>query len=170
MKKILFLTILSLCVSTSMMSQSKIRYQGDVQIGYSLGPGKDNFDRINLDVINGIRINEHFSIGIGVGIDMAIAGSSAVHVPGGVIPVYLNNRGYLPISEKMSLVFSLDVGVPFMFNDHRQSTGFMVVPTVGVSFQKRGNQALTLSLGYDYMIWRKEVYKDAIALKFGYSF
>lgn len=69
MKKNLFLFVLFLAAINSTNAQkTKVNYQGDIQFGYSAGIGTFAADRINLHMINGVRINEYFFTGVGLGL------------------------------------------------------------------------------------------------------
>ena len=71
MKKILFLPLLFLMtVSLSDLAAQRSRYQGEIQVGFGAGVGSNPFlslNRVTVDVVNGIRVNSYFSIGLGLG-------------------------------------------------------------------------------------------------------
>lgn len=71
MKKILFLPLLFLMtVSLSDLAAQRSRYQGEIQVGFGAGVGSNPFlrqNRVTVDMVNGIRVNSYFSIGLGLG-------------------------------------------------------------------------------------------------------
>ena len=71
MKKILFLPLLFLMTASfSDLAAQRSRYQGEIQVGFGAGVGSNPFlslNRVTVDVVNGIRVNSYFSIGLGLG-------------------------------------------------------------------------------------------------------
>lgn len=181
MKKYL---ILSLCLlfSSAAFAQS-IKYQGEVQAGYAFGIGDNPADRLSIHMINGVRINPYFSAGIGVGLDYYdVEGTSFLSMP-----LFLNLKGYLPVSQKVSLFASFDLGYSVALKSEEGDLsgydaklgmkGLMVTPALGVSFKVAETKAVNLSLGYDVKTATLDVSGasattkcNAIGLKLGYAF
>lgn len=174
MKKIsLLLTLVLMTIVGTASAQSKnVKYQGDVQVGYSIGIGTFAADRINLHMVNGVRINKYFSTGVGLGLDCFtnLDGYSEL-----ALPVFLNAKGYLPVSEKTDLFLSMDLGCSIGLTEGISGmSGFMMTPTVGASFKVANSKAITISLGYNYQSWSAggllSVNTDALSLKVGFVF
>ncbi len=189
-KHILFFAFALLSTAAFAQSQT-IRYQGEVQAGYAFGIGDNAADRLSIHMINGIRFNPYLSAGIGVGLDFYdVEGTSFLSMP-----LFLNVKGYLPVSQKVSLFASFDLGYSVALKSEKGSgwldntsfdaklgmKGFMVTPAVGASFKVAENKAINLSLGYDIKTATADVtvqgHKgsgttkcNAIGLKLGYAF
>ena len=56
MKK-LFLLLAAICVASSAFAQTPIKYQGEVDLGYSLGVGEFATGRVNIHTIHGAKNN-----------------------------------------------------------------------------------------------------------------
>ena len=87
MKKYILLLMAVMFISTSAFSQNKIRYQGEVEAGYTIGVGNLNTNRMNIHMINGIRFNQYASVGIGLGVDIYQKEDLMVEY---AIPIFLN--------------------------------------------------------------------------------
>lgn len=69
MKKLLLAAIFVLAVFAASAREPVIRYQGDLQTGYSWGG--ENLSRFNLlHMVNSVRITRYISLGVGVGVDV----------------------------------------------------------------------------------------------------
>lgn len=174
MKKIsLLLTLVLMTIVGTASAQSKnVKYLGDVQVGYSIGIGTFAADRINLHMVNGVRINKYFSTGVGLGLDCF---TNLDGYPELALPVFLNAKGYLPVSEKTDLFLSMDLGCSIGLTEGISGmSGFMMTPAVGASFKVANSKAITISLGYNYQSWSAggllSVNTDALSLKVGFVF
>ena len=130
MKKLLLVVVATLCVALQSFAQVPVKYQGEVDLGFSLGVGTWAINRANIHTIQGVKIGGYFSTGIGVGTD--------VYVEKGVepdlfIPVYLNVKGYLPTKSKVSPYASFDIGGGFGASEYAKGlSGMMICPAVGI--------------------------------------
>lgn len=134
MKKLLFLVAIATMSICSANAQTPVKYQGEVDLGYSIGVGTWSFGRVNLHTVQGIKVGKYFSTGLGVGVDYYhdILGSGEV-----VVPVYLNLKGYIPASELVSPYVSLDLGGGIGATEGVSGlSGFLVTPAVGVKVGK----------------------------------
>lgn len=183
MRKFLFVLPL-LAISFAGYSQSvKIKYQGDVQAGYSIGIGTFNHDRVNLHMINSVCIGDYFSAGVGLGLDMF----TKLHYdeydgtnwyeessPELTLPIYFNARGYLPVTNKTELFLSMDIGASIGLTEGVDGlSGLLFVPSVGSRFKVGSKNAVSVSLGYVLQKWSEagfHINTDAIQLKLGFSF
>lgn len=107
MKKILFLPLLFLMTASfSDLAAQRSRYQGEIQVGFGAGVGSNPFlslNRVTVDVVNGIRVNSYFSIGLGLGyhtyLGRTIEGIDFTDEH--IVPVYANLKGYMPAGRSM---------------------------------------------------------------------
>ena len=95
MKK-LFLLLAAVCVASFAIAQSPVKYQGEVDLGCSLGVGVLSSGRVNIHTIQGIRVGDYFSTGVGFGADYYISGQDMT------IPLFLNFKGYIPTKSKVT--------------------------------------------------------------------
>lgn len=162
------------CIAISAHGQQpvKIKYQGDIQAGYSVGIGSMAQDRVNLHFINSARFSDYFSAGLGVGLDLYT--NFIYDAPELALPIYLNAKGYVPVNRATSFFLSFDLGASIGLTEGMEGmSGLMLVPAVGARFKTGNNKAVTLSLGYNYQAWSESIISvntDAITLRLGYSF
>ncbi|MBE6193362.1 MAG: hypothetical protein E7139_05425 [Rikenellaceae bacterium] len=130
MKRIsLFLSLLLLTVGFA-SAKGKVSYQGEVDLGYSFGVGKRASERVNIHTIQGIKVGKYFSTGIGTGFDFYYDFDDSSEA---IVPVYLNLKGYYPVSKNVSPFVSCDVGLGVgVTGDLDNDTGLTVAPAVGV--------------------------------------
>lgn len=130
MKRVsLFLSLLLLTVGFA-SAKGKVSYQGEVDLGYSFGVGKRASERVNIHTIQGIKVGKYFSTGIGTGFDFYYDFDDSSEA---IVPVYLNIKGYYPVSKNVSPFVSCDVGLGVgVTGDLDNDTGLTVAPAVGV--------------------------------------
>ena len=178
MRKILFVLVFALA-ATSTMAQSLVRYHGEVNIGGSVGVIGAPVNFVNLHTIHGVNITDYASVGVGFGLDMhnefrKFNGSSygfSSKETDLLFPLFLNAKGYLPLTGKIKTYLSVDFGWKFGLTE--QAKGYnpiFVVPAVGVllnnflfqvGFSIEDEPGL-LGGGYSGV--------GAVQLKFGWSF
>ncbi|MFR9543352.1 MAG: hypothetical protein SNH27_15030 [Rikenellaceae bacterium] len=151
-------------------ANSGVKYQGEVLTGFGAGVGLLPIDRIYLHTIQGVRVCEHFSAGLGIGLTMIMPYAFEYNLPELYMPIYLNMKGYLPVSAKASMFASLDIGGGFGLTEGVTGlSGFMACPALGVCV----NNKVNLSLGYEVQKISDSflsVNMNAVALKIGYIF
>lgn len=115
-------------------AQIPVQYQGEVDVGYSIGTGTFASNRVNLHTVQGVKIGQYFSTGIGVGLDYY----HQIYDKGElVIPIYLNLKGYLPVSEKIAPYLSFDIGAGIGATAGVSGlSGVMYTPALGVKIGK----------------------------------
>lgn len=114
-------------------TQNEIMYQGEVDLGYSIGVGLFATNRVNLHTVHGAKINKHLSAGIGLGLDFYHEGDPLQIM----MPIFLNVKGYYPINEKFSPYASLDLGYGLGVTDGLNGlSGFYWSPAIGVKYEK----------------------------------
>lgn len=107
MKKLFLLVTMVTMTIGAANAQTSVKYHGEVDLGYSIGVGTFATGRVNIHTIQGVRIGKYFSTGIGIGVDYYHEFYEKGEV---AIPIYLNLKGYLPVSQKISPYFSFDIG------------------------------------------------------------
>ncbi len=122
-----------------------VKYQSELQIAFGVGIGEIKIDRVYAQTIQGVRIGDYFSIGLGLGVTIipTYVTNSTLEM---YVPIFANTKGYLPISEKLKAFLSLDiggtVGVGEKMKDFR---GLMLSPSLGMSISNTVN----VGLGYE---------------------
>lgn len=152
-------------------------YQGIVEAGYGIKVGLYGLNVLKLNVINGYRINNTFSGGIGTGVRYySEDGQSAT-----VIPLFADFRANLS-QNSIAPYVAVDLGYSFDASDKFTGLGALVNPSVGVGFHLKNKSILNVGLGYElqrinfsYMDWNGYERKDgkntnAISLNVGISF
>ena len=163
MKKF-FLLLTATIIASTVFAQTPIKYQGEVDLGYSIGTGTFAADRVNLHTIHGAKIGNYFSAGLGLGLDYYHEGEGEL-----IVPIYLNMKGYLPVSEKVSPYLSFDIGVGVGASEYVSGfSGLYCMPAIG-------NKArhFMAQLGYNVQTLSEEgisISFNAIQLKLGVVF
>ncbi len=117
-------------------------YKGIVELGYQIGTGDYGMDRLKLNIINGYQINPYFSLGFGTGLRYYFDAEAAL------IPLFADFRANF-IDNKISPYLSLGVGYSFDATNDFEGVGFLLNPTVGVSFKVSDKSAMNVGLGYE---------------------
>lgn len=130
MKKIILLLVAAVISASSAFAQVPIKYQGEVDLGFSFGVGTYAVNRVNVHTIQGVKIGDYFSAGIGLGTDIYVEKDVESDL---FIPLYLNVKGYLPTSSKVTPYASFDIGGGFGASEYAKGlSGVMLCPAVGV--------------------------------------
>lgn len=125
----IFIVLLAAIVGVA-SAKGNVQYQGEVDLGYSFGVGKSASERVNLHTIQGIRVGKYFSAGIGTGFDFYYDFDDSSEM---IVPVYLNLKGYYPLSAKVSPYISCDIGVGVgVTGDVDNNAGLNISPAIGV--------------------------------------
>ena len=133
MKKLFFL-FAAIVVSNCVFAQTPIKYHGEVDAGYSIGVGTFATDRFNVHTIQGVQIGKYFSTGLGIGIDGYLIYESSVDI---AVPIYLNLKGYIPVTDKVSPFVSMDLGVGIGASEYLKGmSGLYCTPAVGIKAGK----------------------------------
>lgn len=109
MKRILFLAVVSAMSVVTAMAQTSVKYHGEINAGYSIGVGSYPVSRVSLYTIQGIKVGDYFSTGLGLGLDWYKGLYAEYWEKQGkadmgelAMPIYLNMKGYLPVNEKVA--------------------------------------------------------------------
>lgn len=113
-----------------------------VELGYQMGMSDHGMDQVKLNVISGYQINPYFSLGIGVGLRYYFDEKAVL------IPVFADFRVNF-IDNKISPYLSLGIGYSFDTKADFEGEGFLLNPTVGVTFMISEKSALNLGFGYE---------------------
>lgn len=164
--KVLLAALISMLLfSTASFAQIDfgiIRYQPEVDFGFSAGAGNWKSDRINIQTVHGVQIDEYLFAGVGTGIDYHYDAEMTF------MPLFLNFKGFLPVWEKVSPFVSLDMGYGVCLSENGES-GFTISPAIGVKLfnhfkfqfgynsQKMSSKGVSINMG-------------AVQFKVGYFF
>ena len=173
MKKLITLAVMAVMFSAMSFAQTTVKYQGEVSGGFSIGVGKNAYNRITLHTIQGAKIGDYFSTGLGCGLDWyhglypeywekqgkADAGEL-------VMPIYLNLKGYLPVESEVKPFLSFDVGYALGLTAGVSGLGgFYCTPAIGCIFKK-----FKAEVGVNLQNASGLVTSPAIKLAVGYVF
>lgn len=133
MKKTLLAFAISL-IAFYCDAQVSARYQGEVDLGYSVGVGDFSTGRVNLHTVQGVMVEKYFSAGLGLGIDYYHEFYDKGEL---FVPIFLNMKGYLPVTEKLSPFISLDLGYGAGATAGVSGCGgFLWSPSLGLRYQR----------------------------------
>lgn len=123
-----------------------ISYRGEVLTGFGFGTGLLPMDRLYLHTVQGVKVGDFFSAGVGIGLNMIMPYAFDYNLPELYMPIYLNLKGYLLVDENVSIFGSFDIGGSFGLTEGVTGmSGLVLCPSVGVSI----NNKVNISLGYD---------------------
>ena len=149
----------------------KSGYKGLLEFSSNVIIGNFGYNRIKLSFINGYQVNEHFSFGIGTGINYYHYYEEII------LPVFGDIR--ITLSKKaISPYLSIDVGYSFLATDDFMGEGMMVNPIIGLRMKCLNKSEMHIGFGYDRQ--RRWIYNPrsysyysnikAITMNFGISF
>lgn len=118
-------------------------YRGIIDIGYDIGVGDYGIDRIKLNIINGYQFNPHFSVGFGTGLRYFH------EVAALYIPLFLDLRANI-LNENVSPYVAIRTGYSMRVTNSIGG-GFMLNPTVGVTFKTSSKSSMNIGFGYDLL-------------------
>lgn len=117
-------------------------YKGIVELGYQIGTGDYGMDRLKLNIINGYQLNPYFSLGLGTGLRYYFDAEAAL------IPIFADFRANF-MDNNVSPYLSIGVGYSFDATNSFEGVGFLLNPTIGVSFKVSEKSAMNVGLGYE---------------------
>ena len=159
MKAKMFLATLVAVICFSNVSFSQ-NYHSEYNFGYSVGVGDWATDRINIQTIQGLKINDNFTAGIGIGLDCYSEEEEYM------LPITINAKVYLPTSEKFTPFASLDLGYGIGISD--EISGGIITPAIGIKSGK-----LMTQIGYNSQKLTEDGFSlnmSAIQFKLGIMF
>lgn len=133
----------------------------------------------NIDIVNGIRFNPNFSLGVGTGIRVCEVGADEFLA----LPIFLDLRLNLARS-RVSPYLALGIGYSQSFEDY--GSGGFVKPSAGISFRIGSKNSMNIGLcldvqsmtysytNYSYYYYPTTTYSDelttSLGLNVGFSF
>jgi len=161
MKKIVLFTM---CLGTGLLLQAQEGYFNLTQLSYLIGEANENAPspvKSNMIPsvvnINGYRVNEHFSIGVGVGM---------IPFSYTVVPIFADFRITL-LKDNLSPMLALKVGYSYANSkkdiwgysstDIKSRGGAMLNPEVGFKVIVTERADFILTIGYWYQHLKSEV-------------
>lgn len=143
------------------------RYQGEVGFGFGLGVGRItdafNTNRLSIETVHGVRVCPNFFAGAGLSYNLfytdlplrdEYGNPHGTYTSAGIVPAFANFKGYCPLTEKLSLYLSLDLGAAFGVCGYfeENETEFYTCVGPGISFGKAGRSARgDLSVRFQHM-------------------
>ncbi len=129
MKKLLTLVVAVVMSVCAAYAQTPVKYHGEIDLGYGIGTGAYGQSRASLHTIQGAKLGDHFSTGLGLGLDF-YPETERVDM---IIPVYVNLKGYIPVGEIFNLYASFDLGYGIgATNDVAGLSGLYCCPAIGL--------------------------------------
>ena len=119
------------------------KYQGEVALAYGLGVGDVskvlNTDRIFFETVHGVRINPYLFTGLGLGFGYFYGLLDDYYYEEGddtmgMLPVFVDFKGYCPVSPKTSVYLAWDLGAAVGVSGIAEGTEFYTSIGPGVSF------------------------------------
>lgn len=168
MKKLFTILLVSLFAVTltqpAEAAGPKTKYQGEVYISGNVGVGNAALHRFQLHTIQGARIGECFSMGVGLGLDWYTQDIESGML---MVPVFADLKLYAPTQGKFDPFLMVDIGYGFAAEEP-QLGGLMF--GAGIGF-KAG--VFAMSIGYHLQqlgVQGISVGMSAIQLKLGVAF
>ena len=164
MKKLFIIVALILGLGTLSASAQQTRYQGEVYLAGGYGIGNAALSRIQLHTIQGARIGECFSAGVGLGVDYYTPDLESGMF---MIPVFADFKLYAPTAGKVDPFLMVDLGYGIVAQEP-QAGGLTF--GAGIGF-KAG--VFAMSLGYhlqQFGVQGVSLGLSALQLKLGFSF
>lgn len=164
MKRLLIIVVLIMGLGTLSASAQDTRYHGEVYLSGGYGVGNAALSRLQLHTIQGARIGECFSAGVGLGVDYYTQDLESGLF---MIPVYADFKLYAPTAGRFDPFLMVDVGYGVVAEEPRlgglmfgAGLGFkagVFAMSLGYHLQQLGVQGVSLGLG-------------ALQLKLGFAF
>lgn len=115
------------------------RYRGEINWGYALGLD-DAPDRIVFETIHGSKINQYAFVGVGAGFNayhglLSYDGYSLSEVWGMTVPVFLDLKGFYPVSDDFAPYIDLGLGASIGVMEV-EGSGFFANVGFGFNYKK----------------------------------
>lgn len=132
------------------------RYQGELNFGYGLGGNVKvdgekydaKFSRAFIETVHGMRINEYAFAGLGFGFQYAYDDENFNAEGIGMIPLFLDLKGYYPVTDSFAPYVAIDLGygLPVIgADDGDLKGGFYASYGIGLNYKK-----LNFGLGWQH--------------------
>ncbi len=157
MKKLFLVAAALMCFGFA--GAQNIKYQGEASLGFGAGVGTYNMNRVPIHTVHGVRLNDNFFVGGGLGVDIfSKDGESAT-----IIPVFANAKGYLPVSDKVSLLAALDLGYGIGTGDFSKVGGLYAYPQIGCNLKIMHKYSFDFTFGYN----SQSLSNDGVSINLG---
>ena len=114
--------MMPLCVGAQ--NAKYFKYQGEINTSYSFCIDEE-LNNLNLEVINGVRFFFFFYAGVCLGATADFSDEAIL------FPVFIDLKGYMPVTTKMDLIAGVDVGTKRDYT-YDMSGGSLFRPEFGV--------------------------------------
>ena len=165
------LIILSMMLFSALFANAQSGYEKSIELGGAVAI--DNFTKYSfeIDMINGYRFNDLFSIGIGIGFRYTEALYYESHTLGYyyksydgkyLIPCYSRIKASLS-NAKVSPFFLINIGgtLDVGKNPYKNTHGLMVEPAFGVDFRQDNNTGYYFLVGFNLQNSEHEYFGSA---------
>ena len=159
--------LMQLCIKAQDVKY--LKYQGEVNTSFSFSIDEET-SNLNLEVINGVRFSRYFFAGAGIGATASFSDEAIL------FPIFVDLKGYMPVSRKMDLMAGVDVGTKLDYT-YDMTGGFLFRPEFGLNFPLKGKVGLKLTLLYELYNFKTTILDaqvkcrlNEIGIKFGVSF
>ncbi len=131
----------------------KSHYQGEIALGYGLGVGvfSDilNLDRIAVETVHGARFNPYVFAGVGLGFNYFY------DLECGVLPIFVDVKGYYPFSEKAAVHLAVDLGAAIgAYNTEGSDFYASIGPGINIGSFNFGIRFQYMGTGLNAMLFR----------------
>lgn len=127
------------------------RYEGQIAFAYGLGVGQISklicTDRVVFETVHGVRISPYAFVGAGIGLNyfytkyQVTDGYLQDEISGFcILPIFINAKGYYPLSDKFALYLSLDLGAATSLSKYVKGTEFYTAVGPGFTIGKKNCQ------------------------------
>ena len=164
MKKLFIIVALIMDIGVLSASAQDTRYQGEIYLSGGYGIGNAALSRLQLHTIQGARIGECFSAGVGLGVDYYTPDLESGMF---MIPIFADLKLYAPTAGQFDPFLMVDLGYGVVAEEPNVG-GLMF--GAGIGF-KAG--AFAMSLGYhlqQFGVQGVSLGLGAIQLKLGFAF
>lgn len=161
MKKVLFVLtafLMGIGFANAQQRSFHLQYQGEASVGVGIGIGTFDMTRIPVRTVHGVRLNENFFVGAGLGVDFYTSDGC-----GTIIPIFLNAKAYYPVTDRISLLAALDLGGGVGAGDFSSLGGFLIDPQIGCSMNIQNGHALDFTFGY----YHQSLTRDGLSVNAG---
>lgn len=154
----------------------RLRYQGEVMLGAGFEL-ESEMGYLQLEMINGLRINRYLSAGVGGGVSVSMGDEAFL------FPIYVNATGHFPVAKKLDLKAGLNLGTKLDYA-YGESGGFLLRPEFGIGIRFTERFCLNIALKYEFYTYRYDLIPEGnwigpvdvrlkynqIGLKLGFEF
>lgn len=127
-------------------------YQGEIGTGYAVGIN-GAIGRYVFETVHGARINPYLFIGAGAGFSYGSftidSYSYSIDYDIVHVPIFVNTKGYYPITDELSVYMSVDFGAAIGCSAYAEGTAFYTTIGPGLTYGKA--KGLTFAARYQYM-------------------